>query len=289
MAAGAAFADSAAKPKGYKAKAAVTRMTAAGGSGVLLIKDVDPWGNTADEQVLSGLGMAYDVISSSAIATTALSNYCLVIVAGDQPTSFYETLQSNMAQLEGFVSGGGALEIHAADGGWNGGSWSVMPGGVTHTFATDDLNYVVDPTNPIVAGVPSPFTGTLASHGSFTNLPEGTSVITTDSAGAPTTVIYKIGAGTVVAAEGPLEYGYATGESTGVMLANMIPYTQGFCGSGIHGKTWGVRLRHLQCDNATTGQSVSGPAKAGKWSCAELGLRANPGETVRVTLDAIAR
>ncbi|MBW6459977.1 MAG: hypothetical protein K0B08_05330 [Bacteroidales bacterium] len=80
--------------------------------------------------------------------------------------------------------------------------------------------------HPIVAGVGNPFYGSYASHGYFSNLVPGTSIITeTSSNNLPTTIQYSYGTGTVTATTCTYEFGYDNGQEAGVMLVNNLNYS----------------------------------------------------------------
>lgn len=201
------------------------------GGDVLLLKDIDPWAYPANEEVLSDLGIPYDVATSSEIPTIDLSGYKLVIIASDQPDSFYDVIASNMEKFEGYVSAGGVLEVHACDHGWEGGWWEeLLPGGVHHGALFDDDNHIVAPDHPIVRGLnDTDFEGwSYVSHGYFTDLLPGTKVILEDSAGNPTVIEYHYGDGLVIATmqtwEWTLKYGYCR---DGRVLYNAISYAYG--------------------------------------------------------------
>ena len=150
-------------------------------SGVLLVQDAAPWGTTANEQILSANGIPFTVVGSAAFAATDLSTYRLVIVAGDQPTSFYAALSAQATRIEAYVVNGGVLEFHAAGWGRNGGDASVvtLPAGLRINPRFANVNYVLDAGHPLVAGVPNPFHGSHASHAYFTGIPEGASLVRT--------------------------------------------------------------------------------------------------------------
>lgn len=77
----------------------------------------------------------------------------------------------------------------------------------------------------LVGGVTSPFTGNYASHGHFTTLPAGTTVVTLVTGTTnPTLITYRLGDGLVIASGQPLEWGYIHGQPTGVILRNALSY-----------------------------------------------------------------
>ncbi len=296
---GSVFADSMSAPEGYKPDQTKVRINAdpVTGNGVLIIKDLDAWDSPANEQILGGLGIGYDVVNATGMDAVVLSNYCLVIVASDQPQSFYDVFQANLGKFEQFVLNGGVLQFNGADMGWQSGSWGTLPGGTTHMNYSDGTNHVVDAAHPIVAGVSPTFTGSSASHGNFDNYPASATVVTTDTSGGATTVVYPLGSGTVIASGITLEHGYANGYEAGTVLQNTIPWAYSQCGGGnpatpIDGKVRGAKLAYngVTCTNLTTGQRVRGrPLNGSQWSCARLGLNASPTDKVRIELTGSAQ
>src|SRR5206468_2125099 len=194
---------------------------------VLLIQDNDPWGTSANQQVLSANGIAYDLIPSTALPTRDLSPYRVVIVPSDQSTSFYATLASLSVKLETFVSSGGVLEFHAAGWGWQGGDASrvTLPGGMAINPYISYQNRVLDSAHPLMAGVPNPFSGNAASHAYFTAIPAGAAEIASDDYGRTNLVVYPFGRGIVIAGGQTFEHGYVYGYDAGIILRNMIPYS----------------------------------------------------------------
>jgi subtilisin family serine protease/sugar lactone lactonase YvrE len=207
----------------------VSESTAPGstaGATVLVVQDVYPWGALSNQSVLSANGLVYDMVSSGMLATTDLSRYRMVLVASDQPTSFYTTLAARAAQVNAFVSAGGTLEFHAAGWGYAAGNASLvtLPGGMRINHDLSQLNHVLTPAHALMQGVPEPFTGTYASHAYFTSVPAGAVATATDNQGRVNLVVYQYGLGMVVAGGQTFEYGYDRGQHVGIILRNMIPY-----------------------------------------------------------------
>ncbi len=199
-----------------------------GGASVLLVLDAAPWGGLADQTVLGTFGVAFDLVRSTQLSSLDLRAYRLIIIGADQPPSTYATLRQQATRLDDFVRRGGTLEVHAA--GWrfaagDTAQW-LLPGGMGVFQHLANANHVQLPSHPLVAGVPSPFQGTSASHASFTNVPPGASVVATDDAMSPNLVTYPLGLGLVIASGQALEYGFMTNQPAGRILRNMIPFAQ---------------------------------------------------------------
>ena len=200
----------------------------ASGCNYLVFMDNLPWGSTAIQDILTAKGETFTVLNSSAMYTEDFSDYDVIIITSDQVATFYVDFQANFPKFVTFVTAGGTLEIHAATCGWNSpGCQSVpLPGGVFTTSGVfNNDNLVVDASNPIVAGVPSPFTGTYASHGYFNNLVAGTDIITTTPDNLPTTIQYFYGSGLVTGTTCTYEFGYSYGQAAGTMLVNSLNYS----------------------------------------------------------------
>ncbi|TYL36078.1 hypothetical protein CV102_24375 [Natronococcus pandeyae] len=180
----------------------------------LVIKDCQPWNTTANETVLTEMGVEYDLIPSSAVSDSDLNSYSVVLVPSTQDQSYYDALAEAKADIEAFVDSGGTLVAHVTDNGWPCTTqWdeSFLPADVTkeNTFAN---SLEITENHPIT----EPFSqDTLQSwgsstHGYLTNLPENaTTFVTFDGDGSrPTYAEYSYGNGTVLATMQTLEWPY---------------------------------------------------------------------------------
>jgi hypothetical protein len=195
-----------------------------GGAGtanhVKLFRDYLPWSSNATVLVLQSLGFTegtgpdtYEIIGSNNMAVAALvPGDDLVIICNDQPQSFYDNYAASQIRFNSFVYSGGSLFWEACDQGWNYGSMQdagiILPGSVGTIFDYDWYNYVVDPNLPLVAGLPEAMDHNYASHESFTNLPDGTTIYCRDESMNPTLVEYGLGGGWVILSGQPLEHQY---------------------------------------------------------------------------------
>jgi hypothetical protein len=177
------------------------------------------------------------------MASEDFSQYDVIIIASDQVPAFYTDFVANSAKFVNWVNAGGRLQVHAATCGWNSPcGYSVqLPGGVYTTEAYDEYNVIVDAAHPIVAGVSNPFYGFYASHGYFSNLVAGTTIITaSQSNGQPTTIQYNYGSGTVTATTCTYEYGWSVGQEAGVMLVNNLNYSSTGFGPSVPLSNWAL-------------------------------------------------
>ena len=191
---------------------------------VLLLKDQSAWGTTSLEDALVANGIAYDVMGSAQIPTLDLTPYAWVIIESNQDGNFYSIYNANLAMFETWINNGGLFELHGT-------AYSSTtpraqpPGGVTGGVDLQSDNYVEMPGHPTVQGVPSPYSGTYASHDSYTNFPPGANIICsvgTTPGGNATLAEYTMGAGTVLLTGTTVEYAVNAGWNWAMMLDNMI-------------------------------------------------------------------
>lgn len=204
----------------------------------LIIKDVDPWGTTSLEDALNYLGYSYDIVTSSGLPSVNLKNYKVVIIASDQPDSFYDNMVANKALIEEYVMNGGILIAHMCDMGWSMGFWeeSFLPGAISLSHITDYVENlsVVDPTHPIINGPYGILTDENldewghSSHGYFTNLPANARIligVADDPIGKPVYIWWIHGRGAVFATMQTVEWGYGIKYQI-ILLLNEIVHAQ---------------------------------------------------------------
>lgn len=194
-------------------------------SAVLLIQNSLPWANDVNTSLLEtlqdrGVVSYYNIVTTSALASTDLTQYGVVFIANDQTTSMYNGLAANAELLENYVRAGGNLIYGACDEGWGGcGSLTHdLPGGVTTANYYSVHNYIVNGLHPIVTGIYTDnrsladelLKGNYCSHTYFiqSSLPAGTDIILRDANGNPTLIEYSLGNGTVIASGLTWEYFY---------------------------------------------------------------------------------
>lgn len=214
-------------PAGYAARAVEPALD---GGRVLVLMDELPWGVESLTQVLDLMGVGYDIAGSGELPGLDLAGYEAVFVSNDQTQRFYDVLADQVGALEGYVSGGGYLWLGVAGWGWNGGEPNGLPlpgGGSVSGPDLWESNEVTAPDHPIAVGLPSPFFGQYASHATIAGQPDGM-VIAVTPAGDTTLVEYDLGSGRVLVLAQPVEWGWAYGEDTGIILANGVPEAIGF-------------------------------------------------------------
>ena len=179
-------------------------------SEVLILKNVNAWNTPTVENILTSMGISYDVMNSTefkALSLASLQEYRLVIIVSDQDQQFYDDIGSQMEKLTNYVINGGNLEIDAAAWGWHRGSWTTaMPGGtiIVKSYCPAD----------IIVATGEVLEGWYSSHGYLVGFPSGATIITIqNTTKKPSTVTYRLGNGKVFVTGLTLEY-YAARNST---------------------------------------------------------------------------
>lgn len=198
---------------------------------VLLVQDALPWNTAANEVIMEQLGIAYDRLTSSSLASTSLDDYTVIILAGGQPQSFYQNIHTMETMLEEWVADGGTLQFHAAFGGFPGGDPStvILPElAQVMWYGPLSFNTVFALEHPLASGVSLEiYFPQGVSSGEIVNLPTGKLGIIGEKVynyERYTLAEYRHERGTVIVSTLFLEYGFAYGSEAGEVLENMIPY-----------------------------------------------------------------
>jgi hypothetical protein len=173
----------------------------------------DPWGSTNVKDAITGAGHTYSVFTPDQLSGFTFSNYRVVVLNWDDTflANFDTDYEAAIPSLESYVNSGGVVWVQGAVQGDTSDHYSMPFGGTGHAGDFQDDDYIVRPTNPLVAGAPSPLVGSAASHVSFTGLPTRAIVVATG--GSPT--------GT------PVEYVYSSGLPPAPRLFRPRPGTTG--------------------------------------------------------------
>ena len=217
------------------------------GADVLLVQDVVPWAAASNQSPLGAnvtqqecMGARFDICTADRIGVIALNQYREIVISAAQTQHFYDSLFPGgfiHFALVNWVQQGGILSANLADhasGPGAGGNWDgrVFLAGVQKVFETSNDNGIADAQHPIITGAfggcdggPIVDVGPLAdldnwgasSHGFFTHLPPGTTVILAEEAGGmldrdkPVLVEYTFGRGRVIASMLTNEFRYVGG------------------------------------------------------------------------------
>lgn len=202
----------------------IHRVNVGGGAGtathVKLFRDNLPWSSYAMTNMLVSLGFTegfgpntYEIILSTSMDSVQLiPGEDLVIISNDQNQTFYNNYAASQIKFTNFVYMGGSMFWEACDQGWAGGSMAyagvVLPGNLTTVLDYDYWNYVTNQNLPLVSGLPDAMDHNFASHESFGNLQDGTTIYCIDESQNPTLIEYNLGGGWIIVTGQPLEHQY---------------------------------------------------------------------------------
>nr|MDO8114546.1 hypothetical protein [Candidatus Sigynarchaeota archaeon] len=179
---------------------------------VAIFQNLNPWGYTSNQQVLTAHGITYTIYSSASLGVVSLAPFNKVIVASVQDVPFQTALQTVGTRnwFESYVASGGILEIHAVTQSPN----LVLPCGYGSIYnVVDALTINVSfNTHPIVSG----HTNTeidgwnSASHNYITGLQPGDKALIYDDTvnHYPRLVTAKYGSGLLILSGMTLEFGW---------------------------------------------------------------------------------
>ncbi|MFV2070562.1 MAG: Ig-like domain-containing protein, partial [Pirellulales bacterium] len=182
-----------------------------------LIQDTLPWGRDSNRSIAAELGISVTSISSSDLGAIDLSEFDVIVLAGEQSSRTYSNVVSNMAPITTYVESGGVWVVNfAAAGVPFPYSFDVLPGadGVEFIGQTGaDIN-VLDPTSGLITGPGGTIDdtnldgGNASTHGfTASSLPVGADAIL--SATDPLQVVafdYPLSRGRVIVHTIPVEF-----------------------------------------------------------------------------------
>ncbi|MCA9236858.1 MAG: pre-peptidase C-terminal domain-containing protein, partial [Planctomycetales bacterium] len=182
-----------------------------------LIQEKVPWGKSANTAIAAELGYAVTLVPSSSLATTDLSAFDVLVLAGDQTSTTYSNVADNLDAIESYVEHGGVwLVNYAASSVSLPYSYDVLPDAAGVSFSTLTIKdiTVLDPLSGLITGPGGTITdanldgGSSSAHGFTTSpLPAGADAIL--ATGDPTQIVafdYPFATGHVVVHAIPVEY-----------------------------------------------------------------------------------
>ena len=204
-----------------------------------LIQDVLPWSKNSNTTVAAELGYTVTLVPSSALASTDLSVFDVLVLAGDQNTSTYSNVVANFSHIESYVAGGGVWLVNYVEGGSSVYSYDVLPDadGVAFSYSsTSDIN-VLDPQSALITGPGGTITDSnldgynSSAHGyTLSALPSGANAIL--STGLSSQVVafdYPFAAGHVIVHTVPVEYYDGSSGGIGqIFHRNLFNFAAGF-------------------------------------------------------------
>jgi hypothetical protein len=138
----------------------------------------DPFGATIVEDAITAAGHTFSVFTPGDLAGFDFTQYRVIILNWDDHflTDFLADYTAAIPALEAYVSGGGVVWVQGAIQGEEEDSYPLPFGGESN-FDLSSSDPIVDPSSPMVQGVPSPITGNFASHVSDEDLPDDAHVV----------------------------------------------------------------------------------------------------------------
>jgi len=144
----------------------------------------DPFGATIVEAAITAAGHTFGVFTPGDLAGFDFTQYRVIILNWDDHfvTDFLADYAAAIPALEAYISGGGVVWVQGAiqgndDSEGNEEDSYPLPFGGQSNFDLSASDPIVDPSSPMVAGVPSPITGNFASHVSDEDLPGDAHVV----------------------------------------------------------------------------------------------------------------
>ena len=183
--------------------------SAAASSKLLIFRNIPSWNRNPDfEDACRTLGLTVDEKNSSAMKSTTLSNYRVIVIPGAQwETSFYSDFARASQAFDKYVQDGGTL-VFELNGAENDGI--TLPGGPTMVRHAGTDNLIVMPQHPALLPLAKRprITANLASHGYLAKVPANALVLVTvmnerdgtSDKTKPTYVEYSHGKGRIIAA-----------------------------------------------------------------------------------------
>jgi hypothetical protein len=161
-----------------------------------LFETHDPWGFTILKDAITANGHTYTVFTPADLATVDFSQYRVVVLNWDDTflVDFITPYSAAVPALEAYASTGGVVWVQGAIQGSPGDNYPMPFGGQGNGADFSPSDPVVDPSSPMMLGMPNPIPGNSASHVSFTALPGPAHVVVTAStSGNPTLYDLQIG------------------------------------------------------------------------------------------------
>src|SRR4029077_7042740 len=142
----------------------------------------DPFGATIVEDAITATGHTFNVFTPAQLGGFDFTQYRVIILNWDDHfvTDFIGDYAAAIPALEAYVSGGGVVWVQGAiqgEGEGGDGQSYPLPFGGQSNFDLSSSDPILDPSNPMVAGVPSPITGNFASQVSDEGLPDDADVV----------------------------------------------------------------------------------------------------------------
>ncbi len=138
----------------------------------------NPWDATIVEDAITAAGHTFSVFTPAQLAGFVFSDYRVIVLNWDDTllSDFLADYTAAIPALEAYVSSGGVVWVQGAIQGAPGDNYPLPFGGQSNYDASGS-DPIVDPSSPMMAGVPNPIVGNFASHVADTGLPADAHVV----------------------------------------------------------------------------------------------------------------
>jgi hypothetical protein len=141
----------------------------------------DPFGATVVEDAITAAGHTFSVFTPGDLAGFDFTQFRVIILNWDDHflSDFLADYTAAIPALEAYISGGGVVWVQGAIQGEEESEEESypLPFGGQSNFDLSSSDPIVDPSSPMVQGVPSPITGNFASHVSDEDLPDDAHIV----------------------------------------------------------------------------------------------------------------
>jgi hypothetical protein len=136
---------------------------------------------TVVEAAITAAGHTFGVFTPGDLAGFDFTQYRVIILNWDDHfiIDFLTDYTAAIPGLEAYISAGGVVWVQGAIQGQEEGEEDSypLPFGGQSNFDLSSSDPIVDPSSPMVQGVPSPITGNFASHVSDEDLPDDAHIV----------------------------------------------------------------------------------------------------------------
>src|SRR5207245_6312845 len=134
-----------------------------------LFETHDPWGFTILKDAITANGHTYTEFTPADLATVDFSQYRVVVCNWDDTflADFITPYSAAVPALEAYATTGGVVWVQGAIQGSPGDNYPMPFGGQGNGTDFSPSDPVVDPSSPMMLGMPNPIPGNSASHVSF--------------------------------------------------------------------------------------------------------------------------
>lgn len=139
----------------------------------------DPFGSTVVEDAITAAAHTFSVFTPGDLSGFDFTQYRVIVLNWDDHfvSDFIAPYTAAIPALEAYISSGGVVWVQGAIQSSEDEDSYPLPFGGESSFDLSASDPIVDPSNPMVQGVPNPITGNFASQASDEDLPGDADVV----------------------------------------------------------------------------------------------------------------